>query len=172
MNEQITVNFENLNEDERNQFMALIEKSNMPKWWENTEFDIQDGDVYYYISDTGIESSNCKNNSLSYHVYRIGSRGNACKDEIYIQQRAKCISRANLVANFAKVVNGDWDMKTAWDDDDLRKYYIFYNHKDHCWGIDYSYCFQHEGITYFKSKEAAQRCIDEVLVPLDEKEKL
>lgn len=83
----------------------------------------------------------------------------------YAEQRAKDIKRANLVANFAKRVNGDWE--ADWTDIKENKYFISYDERLEEYKVLAPFITHIEGVTYFKTKEDAWRCINEVLEPLD-----
>lgn len=164
MNKQITVNFENLNEDERNQLMNLVTKANTPKkWWEGTIFDIDAHELFFYVSTRG--NVDFYENDSSDYSKQIIAFGNGCKDKNYMQQRAKEIERSNLVANFAEVVNDGWRAK--WKDSNQCKFYIIYDEYLDKYAVAYTRSCNIEGATFFKSEELAQRCIDEVLITLD-----
>ena len=167
-NEKMTieVNVGNLGEDEREQFKSLIEKANTPpqkKWWEGTEFDIHNNDRFYTVAHAG-------------SVYTLTNRdwatdkkaisfGNACKDRNYIKQRTKDIWYANLIANFAHVVNGQW--REDWSNMNERKYYCRYNQNAREWNVAFENFSKMPGVAYFKSRALAQRCIDEIILPFE-----
>lgn len=167
-NEKMTieVNMGNLSEDERAQFKSLIEKANTPpqkKWWVNTEFDIKKGDAYYVVGNNGeIISSQFTNTDLDYDRNKFG---NACKNRNYIKQRTKDIWYANLIANFAHVVNGQW--REDWSNMNERKYYCRYNQNAREWNVAFENFSKIPGVAYFKSRALAQRCIDEIILPFE-----
>lgn len=144
----------------------LIERSTLqpPKpWWEETQFDIHNNDRFYTMAHDG---SVCTLTNRNWATDKEAiSFGNACKDRSYMEQRAKDIRRANLIANFAHVVNGDWE--ADWSDKDICKYYIFYEAAQRKWRVRHNMSYKVEGVTYFKSAEDAQRCIDEIILPLE-----
>lgn len=168
MNEQITVNFENLSEKERNKLMSLIEKANTPpqKWWKGTEFDIHNNDRFYTVAhNSSVYILTNKNWTIDKEAI---SFGNACKDKSYMEQRAKEIKLDNLIHNFAHVVNEGWTPN--WDNKNEIKWYIYYDYNFEKYET-FNYCkVKDVGAVYFKSKEAAQRCIDEIIIPFEKGE--
>lgn len=165
MNEQITVNFENLNEDERNQFMTLVTKANTPKkkWWEGTEFDVKERDTYYMIISSSTVAPNTNLEVMT--DKKTIEFGNACKDKSYMEQRAREIKLDNLIHNFAHVVNEGW--MPDWDDRRESKWSICYDYDFEKYEVG-SYCRVRDvGAVYFKSEKAAQRCVNEIILPFE-----
>lgn len=162
-NEQITVNFENLTTEEREQFMALVRKANKPApWWKRTEFDIRGGDICHYVTVNGdVSTTNliCKSNDS-----RV-TFGNAYKDRAYMEQRAQEIKLDNLIHNFAHVVNEDWE--PDWKRHAQKKYFCSYNYIAYKWEVCCNEVLRTHGAIYFKSEELAQRCIDEIILPFE-----
>lgn len=159
-------NTNNLTEEEKVQLAKLIDKANTPpqkEWWEDTIFDIKKGTGYYYINQVGSPAPTVHTGDW---LDRASLRfGNACEDKTYMEQRAKEIKCSNRIANFAKVVNGDWE--ADWSNSAEKKYYIFFAHTTNQYESGWTAVCQEDGVTYFKSEELAQRCIDEVILPLE-----
>lgn len=157
---------DNLSGDENKRLMDLLQKASKPKeWWKDTEFDINKNDLYYYISFNGDVGSNVHAEWNS-DIEAINF-GNACTDKNYMKQRANDIKCFNYIANFAKTVNGNWE--ADWSNGDSKKYYVYRSYgSNQGWNVGYDYIVQYPNVVYFKSAKDAKRCIDEVLIPLEE----
>ena len=164
MSNTISVNLENLTDAERQQLVAIVEKSQKPKkWWKDTKFDVKRNEEYEYIHCDGtIRNDTNINSMLDSDVIAFG---NACKDKAYMKRRAKEIKLYNLLSNFAEVVNEGW--KPNWKDDDEMKCHILHHHYDKKWVATATYICRHPNGVYFKSEELAQRAIDEIVLPFE-----
>lgn len=165
-NEQITVNFKNLSAEEREQLMTLVKKANTSKpepWWKGTEFDIKNGERYFYIQGNGgmMETIYC---DWQRDDERI-TLGNACKDKAYMEQRAREIRLDNWVHNFAEVVNEKWE--PDWDNKNENKCWCYYDISNSKWFVCNTNWCKNQGTVYFKTKKLAQRCIDEIILPFE-----
>lgn len=130
-------------------------------------FEFRSGDSYYLVDyDGAVERSYFRYNSE--YDNRTLRFGNACKDESYMKKRAKEIRLYNLLSNFAYQVNEGWE--PDWENPLERKYYIFYDYEAHKCRIYSNNSWQLLNVIYFKSKELAQRAVDEVVVPFEKGE--
>ena len=164
MSNIITVNLENLTDAERQQLMSLVEKSKKAKqWWEGTKFDIKENENYYTILPSGgVEADR------QFCTQVDGNRinfGNACKDRDYMERRAKEIKLYNLLSNFAEVVNEGWTPN--WKDKYEEKYCLYYDCFQDKWHTIYTFFAKYPTEVYFKSKELAQRAINEIILPFE-----
>lgn len=62
MNEQITVNLNNLTEEEREQFKTLVDKGRGKSSRESCVWKPKKGEVYYYINDCNVSIADFWNN--------------------------------------------------------------------------------------------------------------
>ena len=127
-------------------------------------FELQPGDIFYCVDHDGeIERTYFQDNSNS--DIRAVKFGNACKDEEYMQKRAKEIHLYNLLSNFAYEVNEGWE--PDWSDADQNKWFVYRAHQSHRWEVTYYNQAQCMNVVYFKTKELAERAIEEVIVPYE-----
>ena len=68
----------------------------------------------------------------------------------------KCVTFRKLI-EVAEYINGDW--KPIWNDDDQRKYFIYYNRSKEMVDIDYYYRCSYNA-AYFSSRENALKAIE------------
>ena len=121
-------------------------------------FEPKEGETYWSVCSNG-HLIEFKNTNLSADE-RLISFGNACTDRSVIERKVHDLKLYSLLWNFAEEHNGPID----WDDEDLYKYHIYFNHKLKEWKI--SPTFQCENETpHFSSESLAQRAIDEIVLP-------
>lgn len=131
---------------------------------ENNPFDIKPKDVFYYVDyDGNVEHSYFRANS-TFDIQTL-KFGNACRDEEYMKKRAKEICLYNLLSNFAYQVNDGW--KPNWNDDCENKWFVRFNYLSSKWGPAYIISMRYPDMVYFKTKELAQRAIDEIVIPFE-----
>lgn len=126
-------------------------------------FGIEPCDMFYFVDCDG-----CVQSGVYIGEPQMIEFGNACKDESYMKKRAKEIHLYNLLSNFAYQVNEGWE--PDWENPLERKYYIFYDYEEHKCRIYLNNSWQFLNVIYFKSKELAQRAVDEVVVPFEKGE--
>lgn len=165
---KITIDLENLTNEEREFLLGFLagfaeKKKASNEWQKDTIFDINENIKYWCIDDGGQVAK------VGYD-YNASSRkkfGNRCTGYTYMQEQAIRIKLLNWISAFAQVINKEW--KPNWNDSKQCKYFIMYDYEENKYLVNYDinsrFCFPNE--IYFKSREAAQRCIDEILIPLD-----
>ena len=127
-------------------------------------FELQPGNIFYSIDyDGGVRWFHFDNKSG--YDRQARKFGNACKDEEYMQQRAKEIRLYNLLSNFAYEVNEGWE--PDWESTYQNKWYIYQSHQSHGWGVASYNQIQCMNEVYFKTKELAERAIEEVILPFE-----
>lgn len=94
---------------------------------------------------------------------KFQENGNACTDRKYMEKRARDIKLYNLLSNFAYQVNEGWE--PDWESEDQNKWYVYWVHQSHSWEVAYYNRGQSVNEVYFKTKELAERAINEVIIP-------
>ena len=123
------------------------------------------GDTGYYISaNGGIVAFDFDNDKFCKKLIKFG---NACKDKAYMERRAQEIKLYNLLSNFAYKVNEGWE--PDWENMDEYKYTIL-KENELIWVPTRYITFKIINGIYFKSKELAQRAINEIVIPFEKGE--
>lgn len=152
MENNITVNMENLSEEEREQLMKLIQKSNKTKRkiWE-PEYD----EWYFSISGCGeVESFNWLNDSTDDSSYGIGNCFKTREDAEFALEKLKVEAELRRFAEENNECGIDWKNKNQ------EKWYIFYNYNDNKSIWFGSVCNHKMNIIYFSSKEIAKQAVE------------
>lgn len=125
-------------------------------------FTPQIGEDYYWIDNEYEIRYNCfVDDSVD---RKFQENGNACTDRVYMEKRARDIKLYNLLSNFAYQVNEGWD--PDWEREDQNKWCIYRSHSYHIWEVC---CCGAQTVNevYFKTKELAERAINEVIIPFE-----
>lgn len=126
-------------------------------------FELQPGDIFYCVDHDGeVERTYFQANS-NFDI-RMVKFGNACKDESYMEKRAREIRLYNLLSNFAYQVNEGWE--PDWDDKNENKWFAQFNFLNQ-WQPAFLNLMRYPNMVYFKTKELAQRAIDEIVIPFE-----
>lgn len=153
VNMNLNVNFDNLTEEERNQLLALVEKSTKePKVWKPKH-----NETYYYITSDGTIS--CTgfgnyNDDVDNNAYSIGNCYRTREDAQFAVEKLKVIAE---LKRFAQEHND----KINWDNNSKWKYYIVYNYKINNINCDAVVTVKGNNI-YFKSEEIAKQAIETI----------
>lgn len=155
MDNNITVNMENLSQEERTTLLSLIEKANKAnsKVWKPEE-----NETYYYLYSYGkIEEDTWDNADEDIIRYAIGNCFKTRGEAEFATEKLKVIAelkRFSLEHN-----EGEID----WSNDDEQKYCLYFNHERNRIMIDNFYVsqFLSEQI-YFTSDTIAQQAIKEI----------
>lgn len=124
-------------------------------------FDIE-GDCFYYTIDSYLDVCGQRWFDCDFDKERV-KVANACKDKELMEKRALNEILNRLMWRFSMQNGGreiDWETNSLTD-----KYYVFFNIEECCWDVDTNDCFNTFGAIYFKDRETAQRCIEEVIKP-------
>lgn len=108
------------------------------------------GFVQYFVDENGADDN------LLYKV------GNYCTDKSIMQQRALHETLDRMLWRFS--MQNDED-EINWSDDDESKYIVLYEHGQNIFRVDAWSTFHYQGAVYFHSEKAAQRAIDEIILP-------
>lgn len=151
MENNITVNMENLSEKEREQLMKLIQKSNgsKGKMWKP-----EDNEKYFYVSGRGVINI-CRwiNDTTDNGCYEIG---NCFKTK---EEAEFALEKAKVEAELRRFAEENNEYEIDWEDDDQEKWFIYYNCDTKKIDIIYNTVLKTHCI-YFSSKKIAKQAID------------
>lgn len=151
MENNITVNMENLSEKEREQLMKLIQKSNGSKGkvWK-PEYD----EWYFYVSGYGVIGSNVWINDYTDNgYYEIGNCFKTKEEAEFALEKVKVETE---LRRFAEENN---EYEIDWKNRNQNKWFIYYNYVMKNIGVVYDTVLRTHCI-YFSSKEIAEQAID------------
>ena len=152
-NQNITVNMENLSQEERTALLSLIKKANKPK---NKVWNPEENETYYYsYSDGNIEEATWDNLNVDKNRYAIGNCFKTKEEAEFALERQKVITE---LKRFALEHN---DKEIDWNNIEQRKCFLSYQHDKNIIFIDFYYSVQIYNI-YFTSEEIAQAAIKEI----------
>lgn len=161
MDNTITVNMENLSDEERKQLISLVEKSNQPKpkkRWRANHYE----DYYTIFADGTIATQYEKNGILSNFKYKSGNYFKTKEETIF--EREKRLVYQEL-KDYALEHNKD---EIDWENVYQDKYCICFIHYDDnpnyqdVLYIDEMQRVEYPNTVYFTSKEIAQNAIDTI----------
>lgn len=132
------------------------------QWAPKSAFEFQEGDIIYSCEADGQIRE--YNYYASGYDERVNAFGNMSKDKEYMMRRSKETKLYNLLSNFAYKVNEGW--VPDWENMDEYKYTILKENELTWVPITLKII---NGI-YFKTRESAQRAIDEIVIPFEEGE--
>lgn len=151
MENNITVNMENLSEKEREQLMKLIQKSNGSKGmvWK-PEYD----EWYFYVSGYGVIGSNVWINDYTDNGYY--EIGNCFKTE---EEAKFALEKTKVEAELCRFAEKNNEYEIDWKDEDQEKWFIYYYSDKICPYQTYSTM---RNDIYFSSKEIAKQAVDNI----------
>ena len=151
--DKITLNMENLSEDEREQLIKLVEKANKK---ENSKvWKPEKGDYYWYIGETTISYLVFNNDRVDNFLYSIGNCFKTEKEAEFAVEKKKVIVE---LKQFAKENN---EFKFYWCDYSQNKYFICYTGDTDSIEI-YCRSIAKGNDVYFSSKEIARAAIETI----------
>ena len=152
-NMSLNVNMENLTEEERNQLIALVKKSTeeKPKVWKP-----RDGEKYYYIKTNypllTIGSVNWGyNGCFDNLLYEIGNCYRTREETVFALEKLKVIAELKRFAQ-------EHNEKIDWNNEDQRKYHLYYSYFSDSILISFAY-YKKLNVISFTSGEIAQQAI-------------
>ena len=151
--DKITLNMENLSEDEREQLIKLVEKANKK---ENSKvWKPEKGDWYWYIGKTTISHLVFNNDRMDNFLYSIGNCFKTEKEAEFAVEKRKVIVE---LKRFAKENN---EFEFYWCSYSHNKYFICYAGNTDSIEI-YSRSINKSDDVYFSSKEIARAAIETI----------
>ena len=153
MENNITVNLENLSKEEREQLMKLIQKSNgcKRKVWK-PEYNV----FYFCISEYGsVVNNTWENDYMDNGCYGIG---NCFKTE---EEAEFALEKAKVETELRRFAEENNEYEIDWKDKKQEKWFIFYNCKEENINTMYVYDFCICNIC-FTSEEIARQAIKSI----------
>lgn len=150
MENMITVNMENLSEEEREQLMKLIEKSNGSK---RNVWKPESNEKYFFVSGCGVING-CKwiNDTTDNGYYEIGNCFKTKEEAEFALERVKIKTELRRFAEENNECEFDWENRNQ------NKWFIYYNCVMKKIDALYDTIFKTHYI-YFSSKEVAENAI-------------
>ena len=148
MENNITVNMENLSEEERDQLMKIIKKSNgcKRKVWK-PEY----SELYFYVSGYGIVGNKTwKNDYMDNGYYGIG---NCFKTK---EEAEFALEKTKVEAELCRFAEENNECEFDWENDDQLKWYIRYSYYNRSVCFFYVYGYKRNDIYFTSEKIAAQ----------------
>lgn len=152
MENNITVNMENLSEEERNQLIKLIQKSNGSK---GKVWKPESNETYFYISGCGVISSRIwiNNNDTNNKYYEIGNCFKTKEEaEFALEKRRVEVE----LQHFAEENN---EREIDWEDEGQNKYCMYYDIVTDEIEGSVLYRSKVAGIVYFSSTKILEQAI-------------
>lgn len=152
MENNITVNMENLSEEEREQLMKIIKKSNgcKRKVWK-PECDKN----YWIINGFRVVNSSWDNDNVDYRRYEIGNCFKTEKDAEFALEKLK------VEAELRRFAEENNECEIDWTDRKQNKWLICYNYDSKNIDTGYDDTLRTHYI-YFSSKEIAKQAIKHI----------
>lgn len=150
MENNITVNMENLSEEEREQLMKIIKKSNgcKRKVWKP-----ECNKKYWIINGFMVVDSSWYNDNVDYGCYEIG---NCFKTE---KEAKFALEKLKVEAELRRFAEENNECEIDWTDKKHEKWFMYYNCDMKKIGIIYNTVLKTHCI-YFSSKKIAKQAID------------
>lgn len=149
-NQNITVNMENLSDEERNTLLELINKANKPK---SKVWKPEDAELYYFIRNDG-QICYTHWNEIDLDQDRYGL-GNCFKTE---DEAKFALEKLKVITELKRFAIEHNEGEINWNDNKQYKYILCFDHDENCvkW-VQY----QHAHI-YFTSREIAEQAIKKI----------
>ena len=154
MENNITVNMDNLTTDERNTLLKLIEKANKPK---NKVWKPELNEMYYAISDVVNIFETRNNSEIDDKRHNIGNCFKTKEEAEFALEKQKVITELKRFA----LENNECELD--WNDNEKSKYFIVYNYLKNKIQVE-SLCYTKFGGNniYFSSMKVAKKAIEKI----------
>lgn len=153
-NNNITVNMENLSQEERSTLLSLIEKANKPK---NKVWKPESDEEYYYsYSDGTIEEATWDNLSIDNNRYTIGNCFKTREEAEFAMEKQKVITELKRFALEHNEKEIDWNDSNKW------KSRLVYNHCERSIDVVSDSYFLQVTSIYFSSRAIARSAVKEI----------
>ena len=153
MDNTITVNMENLTEEERNQLISLVKKSNKPKSKKRWRANCCE-DYYTIFADGNIAPQYENNHTADNFRYNTGNYFQTTEEAKF--EREKRLVYQEL-KDYALEHN---ENELDWNDTKQYKYYLFYSYG--CISIGSNSIAMYLGQIYFTSREIAKNAVSSI----------
>lgn len=153
-NQNITVNMENLSQEERTALLSLIEKANKPK---SKVWKPKKDETYYYLYSYGnIEEDTWDNANEDRNRYAIGNCFKTKEEAEFALERQKVITELKRFALEHNEKEIDWSNRCQ------NKHFLYFNHDKNRTCISACTYFQYAQCIYYTSIEIARAAIQEI----------
>lgn len=153
-NQNITVNMENLSQEERTTLLSLIEKANKAK---SKVWKPKENETYYYLYSYGnIDEDTWDSANGDKKRYALGNCFKTKEEAEFALERQKVITelkRFTLEHNEGEI---DWSNGSQY------KYYLYFNHYENRICISACTYYTYTQCIYFTSSEIARAAIQEI----------
>lgn len=152
MENNITVNMENLSEEEREQLMKIIKKSN---WCKRKVWKPECDKNYWIINGFRVVNSSWDNDNVDYRRYEIG---NCFKTE---KEAKFALEKLKVEAELRRFAEENNECEIDWTDRKQNKWLICYDYDSKNIDTGYDNTLRTHYI-YFSSKEIAKQAIKHI----------
>ena len=153
-NQNITVNMENLSQEERTTLLSLIEKANKPK---SKIWKPEENETYYYLYSYGnIDEDTWDSANEDRNRYALGNCFKTKEEAKFAIEKLKVI---NELKRFALEHNEE---EIDWSNINQYKYFLYFNHYENRICISACTYYTYTQCIYFTSSEIAQAAIKEI----------
>lgn len=149
-NQNITVNMENLSEEERSTLLSLVKKSNKLK---SKVWKPECGETYFYIGSR-VYISRWLDDDIDRTRYAIGNCFKTQEEAEFASERQRVITE---LKRFALEHNEEID----WNNKNQYKFNLFYSYCDNSIRVESWHSCRYHGF-YFSSEEIAKQAIKEI----------
>lgn len=156
-NNTISVNLNNLTDEEREQLLKLVEKSNEKK---NKVWQPKENDNYYYIRSDGLVIYTPYNSSFSGDVNRY-KLGNCFKTE---EEAEFALKKQKLITEIKRYIAENDPEELDWKNIEQNKFYLCYNHNrcDDNLDVSYNVTARSMNTIYFSGKLDWEKMISDI----------
>lgn len=158
-NQNITINIENLSQEERNTLLSLIERANKPK---NKVWKPEECEKYYCgYSDGSVNHDifhHCNVTGDYVHENRY-AMGNCFKTR---EEAEFAIEKLKVIAELKRFALEHNDKETGWNNRCQNKYFLYFNHDKNRTCISACTYYQYAQCIYYTSIEIARAAIQEI----------
>lgn len=152
MKKTITINVENLSEEEYNLFTMLIEKNKKKK---SKVWMPEENEKYYFLGPSGLINSSFYEEVFDEGKYSIGNCFHTEKEAKFIVEKLKVITE---LQRFAKENNE----KINWNNSEEQKYFLAYDFNCGIVTIEYTNMKIKLSTIYFSSIEIAKKAVETI----------
>lgn len=156
MDNTITLNIENLSDDEREQFIKLVEKANKKE--NNKVWKPKNGEEYYYIySDGTMDCLDWDNDSEDKNRYLLG---NCFKTKEEVES---AIEKLKVIAELKRFAEENNEREIDWNDWTQYKFSIYCSYlHDNDIQCKESHAHKYGNTVYFTSEKIAKAAIEKI----------
>lgn len=154
-NNIISVNLNNLTDEEREQLLKLVEKSNSKK---GKVWKPEDNEFYYYINSVGtvIQTQYSSQYVGNNKYYELGNCFKTREEAEFAAEKQK------LITEIKRYITENDLEELDWENCHQCKLYIYYDFDERMFNVDYQYCGRNMNTIYFSDKLAWKKMISDI----------